>query len=284
MAEDKAHLDLKDRSHIREHGGKRSGIVWQTAELWRYRELVLNLTLRDLKVKYKRSLLGFLWTLVNPIIVVGVLVSVFSYIVRIPLTNYWAFLISNYFIFNFVSMSINGGVQSALGNAYLTRTAYFPQEVLVVSSTLARFMEFCVEFIIVLAALIFFHHKTIPYSFVVIFPLLPILFLFTLGITLPLVAVSVYFRDAVQIIPLLTMVLFYISPVFYTVDMIPDDLKTVYLLNPMAKILSATHHSLYWGKMPKGSEIVLLATLSFVTSLAGYLIFNCKKREFAEIV
>ncbi len=152
------------RSQIQQHGGGIPNLVYQLAELWLYRELVWNLTARDLKVKYQRSWLGFLWTLMNPLVTIAILVTVFSYVVRLPITHYWAFLISGYFVWNFFSQTLNGGVQAAVGNAYLSRSAYFPQEVLVVSAAFARMIEFLGELAIVMAILVLFHHKGIPLS------------------------------------------------------------------------------------------------------------------------
>jgi ABC-type polysaccharide/polyol phosphate export permease/GT2 family glycosyltransferase len=257
---------------------------FQFLELWRYRELIWMLAIRDLKVKYKRSWLGFIWTLLNPLITVGVLIAIFSYVVRIPIKNYWAFLISGYFVFNFFSMSVNGGVQSALGNAYLSRSAYFPQEILVISSALARFIEFLGELSVVVVVLVIFHHKSIPGSFVMLFPLLPLLFIFTIGITFPLVTLAIYFSDAIQIIPLLTFVLFYLSPVFYNIELIPENFRNFYYLNPMAIILNMTHSILYWGKIPDTKIFLITSLLSLITGITGYIIFNRKKRIFPEIV
>jgi ABC-type polysaccharide/polyol phosphate export permease len=274
----------KSQALFRRSGGRPPRLAGQLSELWRYRELVWNLTLRDLKVKYQRSWLGFLWTLLNPIITVGVLVIVFSYVVRIQIDHYWAFLISGYFVWNFFSATLNGGVQAAVGNAYLTRSAYFPQEILVISSAFARLIEFLGELAIVLVLLAIFHHKGIPLSCVMILPLVPILFLLAIGISFPLVTLAVYYDDAVQIIPLGTMVLFYLSPVFYDISLIPEKFRPFYLLNPMASLLNLYHDALYRGEMPDLPMLLIIGGFALALGFLGYVIFNHKKREFAEIV
>jgi ABC-type polysaccharide/polyol phosphate export permease/GT2 family glycosyltransferase len=275
---------MRNQKYVRIFDGRVKGIVSQLAELSQYRELIWNLTLRDLKVKYKRSWLGFFWTLLNPLIVVAVLVAVFSYIVKIPIKNYWAFLISGYFVFFFFTTTLNGSAQTALGNAYLWRKAYFSREVLIVSSTLARFLEFLVEISIVLIALMIFHHKGIPFSFIMLLPLLPILFLFTIGVTFPLVTLSIYFNDVLQIIPRLTLALFYISPVFYSIDFVPEKFRDIYLLNPVAVLLNLIHSSLYRGEIPDLKLFLRLSIIAVIMGVVGYIIFNRKKHEFAEIV
>jgi ABC-type polysaccharide/polyol phosphate export permease/GT2 family glycosyltransferase len=275
---------MRNQKFVRIIDGRVKGIVPQLAELSQYRELIWNLTVRDLKVKYKRSWLGFFWTLLNPLIVVVVLIAVFSYIVRIPIENYWAFLISGYFVFFFFSTTLNGSVETALGNAYLWRKAYFSREVLIVSSTLARFLEFLVEISIVLIVLMIFHHKGIPFSYIMLLPLLPILFLFTIGVTFPLATLAIYFNDVLQIIPRLTLALFYISPVFYSLDFIPDKFKEIYLLNPIALLLDLIHSSLYRGEIPELRLLLRMSIIAVIMGVVGYIIFNRKKHKFAEIV
>jgi ABC-type polysaccharide/polyol phosphate export permease len=272
------------RSQTQQSGGRPPRLTGQLSELWRYRGLVWNLAARDLKVKYQRSWLGFLWTLLNPLITIGVLITVFSYVVRLPIDHYWAFLISGYFAWNFFSQTVNGGVQAALGNAYLTRSAYFPQEALVVSSALARLLEFLGELSIVLVLLAIFHHNGIPLSFMMILPLIPVLFLLVIGISLPLVTLAVYYNDVVQAVPLATMMLFYASPVFYNVDLVPQSIRTIYLLNPLALLLNQYHVALYGGQMPALGGLLGLAGVAFGLGLLGYTLFNRRKRQFAEIV
>jgi ABC-type polysaccharide/polyol phosphate export permease/GT2 family glycosyltransferase len=275
---------MRNQKFVRIFDGRPKGMGSQLAELFQNRELIWNLTLRDLKVKYKRSWLGFFWTLLNPLIVLAVLVAVFSYIVRIPIENYWAFLVSGYFVFFFFSTALDGSVQAALGNAYLWRKAYFSREVLIVSSTLARFLEFLVEISIVLIALVAFHHKGIPYSFIMLIPLLPLLFLFTIGVTFPLATLAIYFNDVLQIIPRFTLALFYISPVFYSIDFVPEKLRDIYLLNPLAVLLNLIHSSLYKGEIPDWGLFLRFLLIAVSFGVVGYIIFNRKKHEFAEIV
>jgi ABC-type polysaccharide/polyol phosphate export permease/GT2 family glycosyltransferase len=266
------------------NGGNLPKLAGQLPELWRYRELVWNLTVRDLKVKYQRSWLGFMWTLLNPLCTVGVLVAVFSYVVRIPIDNYWAFLISGYFAWNFFSQTLNGGVQAAVGNAYLTRSVYFPQEVLVVSAALARLLEFLGELMIVMVILAIFHHQGVPLSFIMVIPLISILFLLVIGISLPFVTMGVYYYDTVQAIPLATLALFYASPVFYNIGLVPESIRSVYLLNPMASMLDMYHTALYQGVFPDLTVFFVMSGVACGLVLLSYMFFNRKKREFAEIV
>jgi ABC-type polysaccharide/polyol phosphate export permease len=192
--------------------------------------------------------------------------------------------ISGYFAFNFFSQTLNGGVQAAVGSTYLTRSSYFPQEVLVVSSALARLLEFLGELAIVMVLLAIFHHKKFPLSFIMLGPLVPILLLFALGLSFPLVTLAVYFKDTIQIIPLATMVFFYVSPIFYNVELVPENLRRIYLLNPMASMITLYHDVLYRGKIPDLKVLFTITGVSILLGIWGYVLFNRKKREFAEII
>ena len=269
---------------IRSGGARPAGLTEQLSDLWRYRELIWNMTTRDLKVKYQRSWLGFLWTLLNPLLTVAVLATVFSLVVRIDLPNYWAFLISGYFAWNFFAATLNGGVQAAVGSAHLSRNVYFPQEVLIVSSALARLVEFVGELAIVMILLAVLHHGGIPVSFIMAVPLVVILFVLVLGISLPIVTLAIYNDDVVQTMPLVTMMLFYLSAVFYPLDIVPEAVLPLFAVNPMAWLMSLYQTALYQGEIPALGSFVPVTGVGFALGLIGYAIFNWKKREFAEIV
>jgi len=135
-------------------------------EILQYRELLRSLTVRDLKVKYQRSLLGLVWTLLQPLLNIVILVAVFSYIVRIEMHNYWAFLISGFFAWNFISLALNHATSLIIGNAALSRSVYFPREILVLSAASSKLVEFLFEIAIVIVVLLVFHFESIPGSLV----------------------------------------------------------------------------------------------------------------------
>ena len=141
--------------------------------MWRYRELLRGLVVRNLKVKYQRSLLGFVWTLVNPLLTVTILVVVFSHVVRIQVPHYWAFLLSGYFVWNFMLQTLNTGTWIFAEHSRLTRSVAFPSEILVFSAAGSRLIEFLAEIALILLALVLLHHHGVPASYV----LLPVLIL-----------------------------------------------------------------------------------------------------------
>ena len=122
-----------------------------------YRRLLPSFLNRDLKVKYQRSLLGFVWTLINPILVSAILIVVFSFVVRIQIEDYWAFLVSGYFAWNFTQQCIGAASSTLQDHASLRRNIAFPVEILVLSAALSRLVEFLVELVVVLLLVCYFH-------------------------------------------------------------------------------------------------------------------------------
>src|SRR5690606_3844281 len=182
-------------------------------EIWQYRELLRMLTVRALKVKYKRSTLGFIWTLLNPLLTVGVLVTVFSYFVKLDVPEYWAFLVSGYFVWNFIQMALTAGTRVMAEHAALAKSIRVPGQIFVLSSVAARFLEFMIELGLVLIALLLVHHGGVPIGFAALPALILIQFVLVTGLVLPIATLAVFYDDVQHILPVLLMVLFYVSPV-----------------------------------------------------------------------
>ena len=254
------------------------------AEVWRFRELLRSLVLRNLRIKYQRSVLGFFWTLLNPLLTVAVLISIFHYIVPLPVEHYWAFLVSGYFVWNFVLQMLNASTTVILEHAPLYRNVAFPAEVLVFSAAMSRLMEFAVEMGLAILLLAVFLHEGIPLSFA-LFPLLVVLqMLITVGLAMMVATLSVFYRDVEVVVPVILLMLFWLSPVFYPASMVPDAIKSFYFLNPFAGLLTLYHTVFYEGRMPSLAFLGAMSGAALVIGLVGYGIFNRKKRFFAEIV
>lgn len=252
-------------------------------DLWRYRELLRTLVTRDLKVKYGRSVLGFVWTLLNPLITVLVLVAVFSQVVRIAIPQFWAFLLSGYFVWRFIQQTLSSGAYLLVQHGNLRRSARFPQELLIVASAATRLVEFLVEIVLVLAILAILHHSAVPQSFLIVPVLILLQIAITIGLLLPLATLSVFYRDVQHAVSPALLTLFYASPVFYSVDLVPEGFRGVYLLNPVAALLTLFHQALYEGVMPSLALFGGTATAACIVVLMGYAFFRHYKPVLAEI-
>lgn len=251
-------------------------------EIWRYRQLLRSLVIRNLKVKYQRSTLGFLWTLLNPLLTVGVLAVVFTHIVKIPLKHYVAFLFSSYFVWNFMLQTISSGTFLLAEHAQLARSVAFPKEVPVLAGVASRLVEFAIELSIILIGLIFFHHHALPASFLLLPCLILLQCVLALGLVLPIAALSVFYRDVQHLLPIVLTTLFYISPVFYPASMVPEAMRPYYMGNPVAQLLTVYQAAIYEGRFPPAGILAALTAASLLLLLSGYAVFNRFKAEIAE--
>jgi len=247
-----------------------------------YRRMLPSLLSRDLKVKYQRSLLGFVWTLINPVLVSLVLVTVFSLVVRIPIERYWAFLLSGYFTWNFIQQCVTaaGGVFQA--HAQLRRNVAFPTEILVLSAVLSRLVEFLAELLIIVLLICVFHHQGIPSALLLLPIAVATQILIALGLMFPISVMSALFQDLQHALPMVLLSLFYASPILYPVVLVPARALPWYYLNPVVLPLEIYHAILYEGVWPSLSFLApsLLGACAFC--FAGYLIFHRFKGECIE--
>lgn len=257
----------------------------QLRELWNYREFVLSLIVRNLKVKYQGSFFGFLWTLMNPLMTVAVLTIVFSRIVRIDLENYWAFLLSGYFVWNFINQSINAATYVLVEHAELSRSIAYPKEAPLIAAVSFRFIEFCLEMSLILLTLFFFHHDMkFQIGFLFVPWLASLLFLLVLAVMFPLATLSVYYRDVYHGLPIVLATLFYITPIFYPAHLITGNLKIIFILNPFAPLLKIFQDACYYGVMPSLATCFALTVCSLIFLYLGYFLFNRFKGSYAEII
>lgn len=253
-------------------------------DVWHARELLRSLAVRNLKVKYQRSALGFLWTLLNPLLTLAVLAAVFTHVVKIRIPDYWAFLLSGYFAWNYLLQMLSTSTWVLAEHAGLRRSVAFPSEVLLLSATASRLVEFAVEMALVLAALIAFHHPAVPASFSLLPLLVVLLILLALGLALPLSVLAAFYNDVQHALPVVLMVLFYGSPVFYPARLVPPGVRQLYFLNPIAGLLTLYQEVLYEGRFPSPTLLGGVTAAVVILFLCGYAIFNRYKTVLAEIL
>ena len=254
------------------------------SQVWSHRELLHSMIVRNLKVKYQRSLLGFVWTLINPLLTVAILVLIFSHVVRIPLPDYWAFVLSGYFVWNCTLQTLNTGTYIFAEHSRLTRSVAFPSEILVFSAAGSRVLEFLAEIVLIMIVLALFHHSRVPASFALLPLLLLIQILLVIGLALPIATLSVFYYDVQHALPIALTTLFYLSPVFYPVGMVPEAVRPFYFLNPIAGLLTLYHQVLYEGRMPPLTLLLGVIAGALLVYTIGYAVFKRYASVYAEIV
>lgn len=263
-------------------------------ELIQYRELIRNLVLRDLKARYKNSVLGFLWSLVNPLLMMVVFTVVFT--VMMPnntIDRFPVFVLCALLPWNWFSTSIIGGIHSIVGNAHLVKKVYFPREVLPISVVLSNLVNFLLALVVLFGALFVFQVRLTYW--VALLPLVILVqFCFTLGLAFILGTANVFYRDTGVIMEVLLLAWFFLTPIFYPIDILPRhyvflglDLnvhRLAYILNPMASLIATYRVILYHGA-PPAFDFLLRTTVTALAVLAvGYLVFARYSRVFGEEV
>ena len=251
-------------------------------ELYQYREMIRSLIHRDLRGRYKGSVLGFLWTFINPLLQLGVYTIVFSSIMRMGIDDYYLFLFVALIPWMFCATSIVGGSTCILANQNLVTKIYFPREVLPLAIVTSNFINMLYCFVIVLSVVVIFSDKT-NFAAWLYLPLIAILeYVLVLGMTFFFSALTVYFRDFEHILGILTMGWQFLTPVMYSVDMVPQEYLTFFNLNPMTPIITAYRDILYYGKIPYLDTLIAGFIFSILILIVGFIVFNRLKRRFAE--
>jgi len=242
-------------------------------------ELIWALALKELRVRYKRSTLGFLWSLLNPLMTMIILSVVFSTVARIAVPHYSVFLISALLPWTFLSQALAYSAESIVGNGDLLKKVYVAKSVFPVAAVVSNLINFLLSLIpllLLLAILRFPMHLTWAYLPV---PLLGLV-LFALGCSFFVAAANVFFRDVSHILQIVLSAWFYLSPVFYSPDLLPPRYLRVFRFNPMLYILNGFRHAIYYGFLPKAGNVVMTLLVGVIALLAGYAFFRRNEHLF----
>ena len=251
-------------------------------ELYAYRTMLASLVKRDLKGRYKGSVLGFLWTFLNPLLQLAVYSLVFKVILKNPMENYSMHLFVALVPWIFFSSALTTGTKAILGQANLVKKIYFPREIIPVAYATSSFINMLLSFVIIFAVLLISPMK-IFWKPVLLLPVVMFLqYLLVIGVNLITSALTVYFRDLEHIMGVLSMAWMYLSPVVYPVSYIAEEYQSFYMLNPMAPILIAYRDILYYGICPNRQILGLIFIECLVWLGIGILVFFKLKWYFAE--
>lgn len=257
------------------------------------RELLWNLTLRELRTKYRRSFLGWSWSLINPLATVAIYGYVFGTLfgaqapVGVPsdIQNFAVYLLCALLPWNFFTMVTSGGMGALIGNAALVRKVAFPRETLVFAQVLHGMVQFGIEMVLLAVVLLVLGSPLLP---MIPFTMLLMVLLgtFAAGIALLLASVNVYFRDTAYLWTIVTQIWFYATPIVYPDYLLDDKLSSgvrdVLNLNPIARFAAGFRRTLYDGRAPGLVSTAVLALIALVTLGIGWSVFTRLSRRFAE--
>lgn len=277
-----------------DQGRSRSSLGNDLRALVRYRNAVYQLTLRELKARYKNTVLGFFWSLLNPIGMMLVFTAVFTvFLPNNSIEKYPLFVLCGLLPWNFVSAGVMSGISSITSNASLVTKVFFPREIIPIASVLANLVNFLLSLLVLFVLLVLFQVNFSPWIW-----LLPVVILlhtaFILGLTLILSTLNVFYRDTLMVMDVVMLAWFFLTPVVYSIQMLPqkytvlgttfDVQRLVYILNPMASIISTYRDLLYWGYRTDFDFFVRTAITAFAILGFGYWFFRKYSHRFGEEV
>ncbi len=253
--------------------------------LIQYRDLLWLWSVREIRVRYKQSMLGIVWAILQPLVLTLVFTIVFSWIVRIDTGDipYPIFAYTAMVPWTFLATSISFGIPSLIGNMNLVTKVYFPREILPLASISAAFLDFLVASAIL--GLMFLYYDLLPGGLVLwVVPLLGIQIVLTIGVTLLGAAAIVFLRDVRFVIPLFTQIWFYATPVIYPVELVPEQLQPIYFLNPMAGVIDGYRRVLLMGLEPRFYPLAVGAIVSILFIVFGYYGFKRVEPYFSDLI
>ncbi len=253
--------------------------------LYAYRELLWVWTFRDIKVRYKQSVLGGAWAILQPLSLMLIFSVIFTYFVKVPTEGipYPIFSYSALLPWTFLATSISLAVPSLVQNMNLVTKIYFPREILPISVVAASFVDFLVASVVFVCMMLFYR---VPFSITLL--LMPVLVvmqtLLTVGVVLFASAVNVFYRDVRFVVPLAIQLWMYATPIIYPVTLIPERFRGLYMLNPMAGLIECYRAVALRATWPNWTYLGIVAGVSVGVFMLGYLYFKHVEWQFADLI
>lgn len=247
-----------------------------------YRDMIYSLVRREIRGRYKGSVLGFLWTYINPLCQVVVYSIVFSIIFKVNIEKFYLYLIIGMMPWTFFNTAVAGGTTCVRAQADMVKKIYFPREVIPISYVTSAFINMLFSFIIVFLAVLIsgfgFNFRALLFL-----PLIMVIeYIFALGLAFIVSSVTVYFRDLEQIMGVIMMAWIYLTPIMYNMEYVPEQFRIFVVLNPMTPIVEVYHQILYYRMIPTLNYLLLAGGTSIVALVIGFAVFIKLDKRFAE--
>lgn len=254
--------------------------------IYKWRELLWQMVGREIKARYKQSVLGYFWVILNPLAQMLVMSFAFSIIMRIPTLSsshipYSIFLFVALLPWTLFSNSLSSAAGSLVGSSSLITKVYFPRTILVISTIIAKVVDFFFALSILVVYMIIYH-MPVTLNILWIIPIFIIQQIFTLGLSFFFAAANLLYRDIQYLLSMILLLWMYLTPVIYSADMIPAKYRILFQINPMAVIINAYRQVILAGGPPKYSSLIIATVLSFIILLIGLGYFKNREKIFAD--
>lgn len=254
-------------------------------EIYSYRAMIASMVRRELKGRYKGSVLGVLWSFLNPLLQLVVYTVVFSYIMRSGIEDYYVFLFVALIPWIFFSSSVTIGASCIRAQKEMVNKIYFPREILPISLVTGHLVNMFYAFVVVFAILLI-SGKGIWIKALVYLPFVIVTeYFFTLGLTFIVSAITVYFRDLEYITGIVVMAWQFLSPVMYDVEMVPEGMfRKIFELNPMVPVIVNYREILYYKTLPDCRYLAMGAMYAVAFLIVGFGVFRVMQKRFSEVL
>jgi ABC-type polysaccharide/polyol phosphate export permease len=250
-----------------------------------YRELLWELTMREIKSRYKQSILGYAWVILNPFFQMIVLAIVFSQIIRIPNLDvpYPMFLYVGLLPWTLFSNSVVGSTNSLVQNTSLITKVYFPREVLVLSSIIAKVVDFFLASSVFILFMMFYRIG-VTWNLLWFVPIFAIQLIFTYGLSLFTAAFNLFYRDVQYLLGLAILLWMYLTPIIYSTNMFPEKYQWIFKANPLSVLVISYRDVILYGNMPNLIDLSVVTVFSILLLGLGWFIFKKLEGVFADVV
>ena len=253
------------------------------AEEWRdvvqHGHLLYNLVYRDLTVRYKRSVIGFFWTMLNPLLLMMIFVIIFSSLFRFSLPHYETYFLSEYLPWMFFSQTTIVAMQSMNWNGALMKRVRVPKSIFALASTLSGLVNLVLSYV---PLLLIMAVRGVPIRPAILF--LPVTWaliaLFTFGFALALSSISVFFVDVREMYAIALTAVMYLTPMIYPASIVPARYRAIFQANPLVYLLQIARDPIYSGKLPDAHNLILSVVVALVSFVIGWSIFRRLSRGF----
>jgi len=251
-------------------------------EIFSYREMVYSLVRQDLRGRYKGSVLGFLWTFLNPLLQLIVYTFVFSAIMQQNIEDFYLFLFVAFVPWLFFSTSVSGGARAVINRQDLVKKIYFPRQILPLAFVTSNFINMLLSLVVVFLALVVSGRGIAWEKLFFLIPTMLVEYVFALGITMLTSALNVFFRDLEYILGIVTMAWMYLTPIMYPETIVPERYVTLFNLNPITPIIRSYRSILYYKETPKLAELGGSFLIALIILGIGNAVFARVQKRFAE--
>jgi len=250
-------------------------------EMWKTKGILFNFAISDLKIRYRNSILGILWSLIEPLLLLGVLFVVFSTMFRFEIPNFPIYLLLGIICWNFFKNGTLFALNSLTNRSALITQIYFPRSIPGLSAGITASIMLVFELVVLTIFMVIFGF--IPtYTVILLIPILALELVLILGISLPLSVLNVKYKDTEFIWNIVVHAGFFLTPIFYQFDMMPDYVQNVLQFSPMVQIVTMAHHVVLYGTIPSINSILYAVGSISVITVIGYLIFRKYQAKVVE--